>query len=174
MRRESLTTTRAREQELSRIRLGALALGAALLVAACTGGDDEETPDASDPTTAATEAMTETPTEAATESPTAEPTEEATATATEAGGGGGEGGGGDIESTVIANFALPSITVAAGTTVEWTNQDDVPHTATADEGAFDSGTLNTGDSYEFTFDEPGTFSYFCEVHPNMTGTITVE
>jgi plastocyanin len=51
---------------------------------------------------------------------------------------------------------------------------NVPHTATSDDEVFDSGTLNEGDEFSFTFDEAGTFSYFCQVHPTMQGTIVVE
>jgi plastocyanin len=67
----------------------------------------------------------------------------------------------------------PALTVAAGTTVTWTNEDWAPHTATAEDGSFDSGRLNQGDSFEQTFDEPGTFSYHCSFHPGMMGSIVV-
>ncbi|MCZ7583600.1 MAG: cupredoxin domain-containing protein [Deltaproteobacteria bacterium] len=67
------------------------------------------------------------------------------------------------------------VTIAAGQTVRWTNNDSVPHTTTsgepdAEDGLWDSGTLDTGDSFSHTFDEAGTFIYFCAVHPDtMTG-----
>jgi plastocyanin len=64
--------------------------------------------------------------------------------------------------------------VQRGTTVTWTNEDRTPHTATATDGAFDSGYLGQGDSYSLTFDSPGTFAYFCAYHPRMRATITVE
>ncbi len=54
-----------------------------------------------------------------------------------------------------------------------TNTDGASHTWAAVDGSFDSGTLAEGDSFEFTFDEPGTFEYRCNFHPSMTGTITV-
>ncbi|MGH2560746.1 MAG: cupredoxin domain-containing protein [Thermomicrobiales bacterium] len=75
----------------------------------------------------------------------------------------------------IANFAFDpsSIDVAAGATVTWTNDDVAPHTVTADDGSFDSGTLEPGDSFSFTFDAPGSFSYFCAIHPNMTASVNV-
>ena len=63
--------------------------------------------------------------------------------------------------------------VLVGGRVVVTNTDDASHTLTAVDGSFDSGTLAPGDSYEFTVDEPGTFEYRCEIHPSMTGSITV-
>jgi plastocyanin len=63
--------------------------------------------------------------------------------------------------------------IAVGTTVTWTNSDTVPHTATATDGTFDSGILDPGKSYSFTFEEAGTFDYSCLVHPQMKGTIVV-
>jgi plastocyanin len=79
------------------------------------------------------------------------------------------------ESVDIQDFAFSpdTLEISVGTTVTWTNGDAAPHTATAEDGAFDSGSLATGDSYSFTFEEPGTYSYFCEFHPNMQGTIVV-
>ena len=76
----------------------------------------------------------------------------------------------------IADFAFSpeELTVDAGTTVTWTNADGPPHTASADDGSFDSGRLEQGDSYSEAFDEPGTYAYHCEIHPRMTGTIVVE
>jgi hypothetical protein len=67
----------------------------------------------------------------------------------------------------------PALTVAAGTTVTWTNEDWAPHTATAEDGSFDSGRLNQGDSFDQTFDEPGTFAYHCSFHPGMMGSVVV-
>ena len=61
-----------------------------------------------------------------------------------------------------------------GATVTAVNQDGVSHTWTSDDDVWDSGGLASGESFEFTFDEPGEFSYFCSIHPQMTGTITVE
>lgn len=72
-------------------------------------------------------------------------------------------------------FAPAELTIAAGSSVTWVNADaNLPHTATSDDEVFDSGTLNEGDEFSFTFDEAGTFSYFCQVHPTMQGTIVVE
>jgi plastocyanin/sugar lactone lactonase YvrE len=80
-------------------------------------------------------------------------------------------------STVtIVDFAFmpQELTVAAGTTVAWTNEDWAPHTVTAGDGSFDSGRLDQGATFEHTFAERGTYAYFCTFHPGMTGTITVE
>ncbi len=75
----------------------------------------------------------------------------------------------------IVDFAFdpPELRVAAGTTVTWTNRDGVPHTATAGDGSFDTGTIDGGASGEATFDTAGSFSYACAFHPTMTGTIIV-
>lgn len=81
-------------------------------------------------------------------------------------------------AVTIDNFAFgpAAITVAAGTKVTWTNRDDEPHTVvSADQPRpFKSGALDTGDSFSFTFDKPGTYRYFCSIHPHMTGTIVVQ
>ncbi len=82
--------------------------------------------------------------------------------------------GPEVRSASIADFALPSMTIDAGTVVRFTNNDSAPHTATEVDGAWDSGNLNQGDSWEHEFSEVGTFEYYCAVHPTMTGTITVE
>jgi plastocyanin len=72
-------------------------------------------------------------------------------------------------------FVPDSVEIPVGSTVTWTNSDAAPHTATAlDREALQSGTLNQGDSYSQTFDQPGTFDYFCEFHANMKGTIVVQ
>jgi len=71
-------------------------------------------------------------------------------------------------------FKAPVVTVKAGTTVTWTNGDDIPHTVVAKDGAFKSKVLDTGDRFAFTFAKPGSFGYFCSLHPHMTGTIIVK
>ena len=75
----------------------------------------------------------------------------------------------------IDNFTFNPkvVTVKAGDTIVWTNNDDIPHTV-ADPGKFKSKALDTGDSYSFTFTTPGSYGYFCSLHPHMTGTIVVE
>ena len=71
-------------------------------------------------------------------------------------------------------FKAPSITVAAGTVVVWKNLDDDPHTVTAVDGSFDSGGLAQGDTFRHTFSKPGTYQYYCKVHPMMRGTVIVK
>jgi plastocyanin len=75
----------------------------------------------------------------------------------------------------ITNFAFnpQSLTVKAGTTVKWTNQDSAPHTITSDAGDWDSGSLGKGQSFSHTFAQAGTFTYHCTIHPSMKGTIVV-
>ena len=70
-------------------------------------------------------------------------------------------------------FAPASITVKAGTTVTWTNQDQDAHTVTATNGSFGSQALDTGARYTFTFTKPGTYDYLCTIHPFMTATVVV-
>ncbi len=70
-------------------------------------------------------------------------------------------------------FVPPSITIPAGTSVRWTNMDAIGHTSTSTSGVWDSGNLNQNQSYTHTFNTPGTYSYICTPHPNMTGTIIV-
>jgi len=72
-------------------------------------------------------------------------------------------------------FTPQTLTVQAGTTVTWTNKDDIPHGVASENNAFaKSKALDTDDTYSFTFTTPGTYKYFCYVHPHMTGTIVVE
>ncbi|HEX6300935.1 MAG TPA: cupredoxin family copper-binding protein [Acidimicrobiia bacterium] len=86
-----------------------------------------------------------------------------------------EGGGSADSEITIADFAFSGAdSVSVGDTVQVTNDDSVGHTWTAVDEAFHSGTLASGDSFEFTFEEAGEFDYFCQIHPQMTGTITVE
>ena len=72
-------------------------------------------------------------------------------------------------------FAPQRVTVKAGTTVTWINEDDIPHgIATSASKAIRSKVLDTDDKYSFTFTTAGVFEYFCSLHPHMTGTIVVE
>jgi plastocyanin len=71
-------------------------------------------------------------------------------------------------------FAPLTVTIAAGTTVTWTNRDDEPHTIVSDTGLFRSGALDTNESFAFRFDKPGTYRYTCSIHPRMVGTILVQ
>lgn len=71
------------------------------------------------------------------------------------------------------SFGPATITVARGTTVTWTNRDDIPHTVVSD-GAFKSKAMDTEDKFSYTFAKPGTYSYFCSLHPKMTGKVVVK
>ncbi len=79
-------------------------------------------------------------------------------------------------TVVIANFAFgpSSMTVAKGTTVTWQNNDNVAHTATSNNGTWDTGTINPGSSSSLKFDSAGTWAYHCAVHPMMTATLVVQ
>jgi plastocyanin len=70
-------------------------------------------------------------------------------------------------------FAPQTLTVPANSTVTWVNKDDVPHVIASDQGVFKSKALDTDDKYSYTFTKPGTYTYFCSIHPKMTGTIVV-
>lgn len=78
----------------------------------------------------------------------------------------------------IGNFSFSpmALTVAAGTKVTWTNHDDIPHTVVSDDDPhlFKSPPLDTDDAYSVIFQKPGTYRYFCSVHPKMVGTIIVK
>jgi len=80
-----------------------------------------------------------------------------------------------VPTVVIDNFAYApqSITVRQGTFILFTNKDYVPHTITADDGSFDSGTLNPGSTWTGAFNTKGTFTYHCTIHPTMHGTVVV-
>jgi len=141
-----------------RLRL-AFALALSLLavgLVACGGGDDSTTD--SEATTTVTE-----------ESGAAGGSEESSDEGSAAG---------KLERSVkveIVDFAYDPdpVQVATGGKVIWQNQDSAPHTATADEGSFDTGTLEEGKLKSETFKEAGTFTYFCEIHPTMHGTVEV-
>jgi plastocyanin len=130
-----------------------LALGAVLPVVvfgACGGSDD-------DGATAASKASATT----------------TTAAADDMGGASAPATG---DAVKIAGFAFSPATlqVKAGTKVTFTNEDEYEHTATADDGSFDSEHLKKGDTFEFTFDKPGTYAYKCDIHNSMTGKVVVQ
>src|SRR6185503_348857 len=81
------------------------------------------------------------------------------------------------EPTAVQIFDLgfepQTLGIVEGTKVRWTNAGAAPHTVTAGDGAFDSGTLQSGDAFDFTFTSPGTYAYACQVHPGMQGTMEV-
>jgi plastocyanin len=70
-------------------------------------------------------------------------------------------------------FGPNSVTVKAGTVITWTNQDDIPHTVVSTTQKFRSSALDTDGKFTFTFSTPGTYNYFCSLHPQMTGTVVV-
>jgi plastocyanin len=76
----------------------------------------------------------------------------------------------------IDNFTFKpgTITVPVGTTITWTNRDDMPHTVVAEDHSFRSGALDTDESFSHTFAEPGTFVYYCSIHTKMVGKVIVE
>ena len=84
---------------------------------------------------------------------------------------------GPASAISIDNFSFTpaTLTVKAGTTVTWTNKDDIPHGIASSNNAFKkSRALDTDDGYSFTFTTPGTYQYFCYLHPHMVGSIVVE
>jgi plastocyanin len=97
-------------------------------------------------------------------------------TATAPGGGSPAKPASGAQTVDIKDFAFTpaELTVASGTTIVFPNEDKTPHTATAKTGAFDSGPIEPGSSGKVTLEKTGTFTYYCQFHPFMTGTITVE
>ena len=125
-----------------------LALG--LVVAGCGGGDDNNSDSGSSDTK-------EQP------APKAEDT-----------GGGGGGGGAQVSMKDI-KFNPSTVTIKAGGTVTWTNDDSVGHDVTADDfSSGDPGGLNGGDTYSHAFKKAGAYDYVCSVHPGMKGTVKVK
>lgn len=123
------------------------------IVAAACGGEQQATPPETTTTAAAT------------------PTTDADATTTTAG---------DDESPPTLAIAIAGFqfsgdeTGAVGDTVQVTNSDSVGHTWTSTDGAFHSGVIGSGETFTFTFEEPGTYPFFCQIHPAMSGTITID
>jgi plastocyanin len=72
------------------------------------------------------------------------------------------------------SFSPASITIPVGATVRWTNRDDIPHTVVSDDKAFKSKVLDTDEEFTYTFTKPGTYGYFCSIHPKMTAKIVVQ
>src|ERR1022692_3298910 len=71
-------------------------------------------------------------------------------------------------------FGPQTLTVPVGTTVTWTNSDDIPHTSVSTEGVFKSKVLDTDEKFSYTFTKAGTYSYYCTIHPKMTGKVVVQ
>ncbi len=84
-------------------------------------------------------------------------------------------GQGARHAVTIAGMAFDpaALAIAAGDSVVFTNADRAPHTATAEDGSWDTGRLSRGAAAEVAFGSPGTYAYFCAIHPSMRGTITV-
>ncbi len=132
--------------------LVALSLG---LVACGDGGSDSTTSGAETTPPASEEAMEDT-----------EPTESEPAPS-------GEASKSEKVDIVEFTYQPDPVVVAVGGKVIWQNQDTAPHTATADDGSFDTGTIEKGKIGSETFKKAGTFTYFCEIHPTMHGTVEV-
>lgn len=130
-----------------------LAVGLLMLLAACGG--------TSAPAPTPTSAPVITPTSVPTSAPTSAPTMTPASTG---------------NSVTIANFAFSpkTLMVKTGTKVTWTNMDSVTHTVTADQGAFNSGPLASGNNFSFTFTKAGSYAYHCMIHPTMMATIVVQ
>src|SRR5262249_38775850 len=75
----------------------------------------------------------------------------------------------------IDNFSFEpqTVTVTVGATVTWTNRDDIPHTVVSSDGVFKSKVRDTDEKFSYTFSKPGTYPYFCSLHPKMTGQVVV-
>jgi len=71
-------------------------------------------------------------------------------------------------------FGPQTITIPVGGTVTWTNSDDIPHTAVSTDGLFKSKVMDTDEKFSYTFTKPGTYPYYCSIHPKMTGQVVVK
>jgi len=82
----------------------------------------------------------------------------------------------DETAVKIDNFTFSpaALTIHAGQTVRWTNHDDLPHNVVSEDKSFKSETLDTDENFSFTFSKPGTYTYYCSIHPRMTGKVVVQ
>ena len=71
-------------------------------------------------------------------------------------------------------FTPATITVPVGSTIRWTNHDDIPHNVVSEDKSFKSKAMDTDENFSYTFTKPGTYSYFCSIHPKMTGKVVVQ
>jgi len=71
-------------------------------------------------------------------------------------------------------FGPQTLAVPVGATVTWTNKDDIPHTAVSTDGVFKSKVMDTDEKFSYTFTKAGTYSYYCSIHPKMTGKVVVQ
>jgi len=136
---------------MRRIMIG-LALASSLALAACSSSGGQSAAPASTPAPAATSTSSAGGSDGASGQPSA--------------------GGQPVAISGFA-FAPASITVKVGTTITWTNHDSAPHTVTADDGSFTSGSLATGATFSQTFAKAGTYPYHCNFHSSMKGAVTV-
>jgi amicyanin len=83
--------------------------------------------------------------------------------------------GAGLTEVVVDNFSFApaALEVKAGSTITWTNRDDAPHNIVSTTKKFKSPVLDTDDQFSFTFEAPGTYPYFCAIHPRMTGQVVV-
>ena len=95
------------------------------------------------------------------------------ATTTEGGAPSGEAEGSEKVEIVEFAYQPDPVVVRTDGKVIWQNEDSAPHTATADDGSFDTGTIEQGKLKSETFKQAGTYAYFCEIHPTMHGTVEV-
>jgi len=137
--------------------LVALSLG----LMACGGGGSDSTSEAETAPPASEETTEETEAGEETESTESEPAPS------------GEAKKSEKVEIVEFTYEPDPVVVQVGGKVIWQNQDTAPHTATADDGSFDTGTIEKGKIGSATFKEAGTFTYFCEIHPTMHGTVEV-
>jgi plastocyanin len=81
-----------------------------------------------------------------------------------------------VSDVKLDNFTMSpkTLTVAVGTSVRWTNSDDIPHTVVSEDRTFKSKVMDTDEHFTFTFSKAGTYKYFCSIHPHMTGTVIVQ
>jgi plastocyanin len=135
----------------SKARFAPVLIVAAFGLSACGGGEDSDTSTATQPAAGGTEP---------------EPSGKAAPPSGEAA---------RAEKVEIVDFAYDPdpVTVQVGGKVIWLNQDSAPHTATAEDGSFDTGTLEQGKLKSVTFKQAGTYEYICQVHPDMHGVVEV-
>src|SRR5712664_2196704 len=72
------------------------------------------------------------------------------------------------------SFGPATLTAPVGTTITWSNRDDIPHTVVSTDGVFKSKVLDTDEKFSFTFSKAGGYPYFCSIHPKMTGKVVVQ
>ena len=72
------------------------------------------------------------------------------------------------------SFGPQTLTVPVGSTVTWTNRDDMPHTSVSTDGVFKSKVMDTDEKFSYTFAKAGTYPYYCSIHPKMTGQVVVK